>query len=171
MPEAVLVRARAVLAAALVVIIAAGTMAILVFVHDPKGSSSEPGTAASGDQRQQVIGAAGQLAVDFTSIDYHHLQADFTATSKHATTDFAKKYLATVKAFEPLYRKGKVVQTTSVEAAGIQSLTGDTAVVLVALKGVSTNTQAPNGSEQLFRMQVDLAKVGDSWLASNVQPI
>lgn len=169
MPESVLLRARAVLAAALVVIVAAGTLAILVFVHDPKGSGSTPG--ASGGQRQQVLGAAGQLAVDFTSIDYHHLQADFSATAQHATADFAKKYLATVKAFAPLYRKGKVVQTTSVEAAGIESLTASSAVVLVALKGVSTNTQAPNGSEQLFRMQVDLARVGNSWLASNVQPI
>jgi hypothetical protein len=63
------------------------------------------------------------------------------------------------------------VVTTSVDTAGIESLTPDAAVVLVALKGTATNTSSPNGSLQLFRMQVNLSRVNGNWLASNVQPI
>jgi hypothetical protein len=44
-------------------------------------------------------------------------------------------------------------------------------VVLVALKGVATNTKTKLGTQQLFRMQVSLAKVGNRWLTDNVVPL
>jgi Mce-associated membrane protein len=163
-PDAARSRALVVIAAALVVILAAGALSVVGFRKLSHNSTVD-------DERTQVTAAAGQLAVDFTSIDYTKLQEEFARTATLATADFAKKYLATVRAFAPLYRKGKVVQTTSVDVAGIQSMTSTAAVVLVALKGTATNTATPNGTQQLFRMQVDLSKVGKTWLASNVQPL
>jgi hypothetical protein len=157
-------RARVVLVVAAVVLVVTAALAIV-------GLQRHSDTSSLNRQRATVSAVAGQLAVDFTSIDYRHLQQEFTATAAHATPAFAKKYLATVKAFAPLYRKGKVVQTTSVDVAGIESMTADSAVVLVALKGIAKNTAAPTGTQQLFRMQIDLAKQGKVWLASNVQPI
>jgi len=163
-PDAARSRALVVIAAAVVVILAAGVLSIIGIRKLSHNSDVD-------NERTQVAAAAGQLAVDFTSIDYTKLQTEFAETATHATPDFAKKYLATVRTFAPLYRKGKVVQTTSVDVTGIQSMTPTTAVVLVALKGTATNTATPNGSQQLFRMQIDLAKVGKTWLASNVQPL
>lgn len=163
-PDAARTRALVVIAAAVAVIVAAGVLSVIGFSKLSDNSNRD-------DERTQVAAAAGQLAVNFTSIDYTKLQSEFAATAKLATPDFAKKYLATVKAFAPLYRKGKVVQTTSVDVTGISSITPTTAVVLVALKGTATNTATPNGSQQLFRMEIDLAKVGKTWLASNVQPL
>ena len=163
-PDAARTRALVVVAAALVVFLGTGALAIV-------GISKVSHNSDLDDERTQVTAAAGQLAVDFTSIDYTKMHSEFAATAKHATPEFRTKYLATVKAFTPLYRKGKVVQTTSVDVAALQSMTPTTAVVLVALKGRATNTATPNGSEQLFRMQIDLAKVGKTWLASNVQPL
>lgn len=157
-------RAQLVLAVALVVIVATGVLAGLGFGHLSHSSKRV-------DERTRVAAVAGQLAVDFTSIDYRNLNADFAATAARAAPAFAKTYLATVKAFAPLYRKGKVVQTTSVDVSGIQSLTASRAVVLVALKGTATNTATPGGSLQLFRMQVDMSKLGNVWLATNVQPL
>jgi Tfp pilus assembly protein PilV len=123
------------------------------------------------DERTKVALLAGKYAVDFTSVDYRHLQADFDAAAKNATPDFSKKYLATVQVFAPLYTMGKVVQTTSVDLAGISSITPTTAVVLVALKGIATNTKTKLGTQQLFRMQISLTKVGSRWLTSNVVPL
>jgi Mce-associated membrane protein len=123
------------------------------------------------DEREQVAIIAGRYAVDFTSVDYRHLQADFDAAAKNATPEFAKKYLATVRVFAPLYTKGEVVQTTSVDLSGISSITPTSAVVLVALKGVATNTKTKLGTQQLFRMQISLSKVGNRWLTSNVVPL
>jgi Mce-associated membrane protein len=123
------------------------------------------------DERTQVRVLAGRYAVDFTSVDYRHLQADFDAAAKNATPDFSKKYLATVEVFAPLSTKGQVVQTTSVDLAGVSSLTSNTAVVLVALKGVATNTRTKLGTQQLFRMQISLEKINGRWLTSNVVPL
>jgi Mce-associated membrane protein len=123
------------------------------------------------DERTKVALIAGKYAVDFTSVDYRHLQSDFDAASKNATPDFAKKYLETVQVFAPLYTKGQVVQTTSVDLAGVTSISPTQAVVLVALKGIATNTRTKLGTQQLFRMQISLSKVGDRWLTSNVVPL
>jgi hypothetical protein len=169
MPEEARIDARPVLVGALAVFVVAAALSIVGLVR--LGGDSVSRHQDRANERAQVIGVAGQLAIDFTSIDYRKLDAEFTATAKHATPAFAKSYLATVRAFAPLYRRGKVVVTTSVDTAGIESLTPDAAVVLVALKGTATNTSSPNGSLQLFRMQVNLSRVNGNWLASNVQPI
>ncbi|HVT64116.1 MAG TPA: hypothetical protein VHD81_03110 [Mycobacteriales bacterium] len=157
-------RGSAVLIAVVLVLVATGVLAGIGVRHASNANSLD-------DERTQVALIAGKYAVDFTSVDYRHLQADFDAAAKNATSDFAKKYLATVQVFAPLYTKGQVVQTTSVDLAGVSSLTSDTAVVLVALKGVATNTKTKLGTQQLFRMQISLAKVGNRWLTSNVVPL
>jgi len=92
------------------------------------------------DERAAVTAAAGQLAVTSPRSTTRACRRSSPTRQKLATPDFAKKYLATVTAFAPLYRKGKVVQNTSVDVSGIQSMTATTAVVLVALKGIATNT-------------------------------
>jgi hypothetical protein len=122
-------------------------------------------------ERRHVEAVAGQYAIDFTSVDYRHMQAEFTAAAKNATPDFAKKYLATVKVFAPLYTKGQVVQTTSVESAAVSSLTRDSAVVLVALAGKATNIRTKAATDQLFRMEITLSKVAGTWLTSDVVPL
>src|ERR1700735_2736682 len=83
----------AVVAAALAVIVALGVLVVLSVrtnSHRSAGSSNESNVSAVG----------GQLAVDFTSFDYRHLDQDFTATAKRATPAFAKTYLAQSKSVE-----------------------------------------------------------------------
>jgi Mce-associated membrane protein len=152
------------LIAVVLVLVATGVFAGLGVRHASHANSLD-------DERTHVALIAGKYAVDFTSVDYRHLQEDFDAAAKNATSDFAKKYLATVQVFAPLYTKGQVVQTTSVDRSGISSITSKTAVVLVSLKGVATNTRTKLGTQQLFRMQISLEKVGDRWLTSNVVPL
>ncbi|HVS68398.1 MAG TPA: hypothetical protein VHE56_07595 [Mycobacteriales bacterium] len=152
------------LIAVVLVLIGTGVLAGIGVRHASHASSLD-------DERTKVALLAGKYAVDFTSVDYRHLQADFDAAAKNATPDFSKKYLATVQVFAPLYTKGQVVQTTSVDLAGVSSITPTSAVVLVALKGVATNTKTKLGTQQLFRMQISLSKVGDRWLTSNVVPL
>ncbi|HVT20432.1 MAG TPA: hypothetical protein VHE57_03470 [Mycobacteriales bacterium] len=157
-------RGTSVLIAVVAVLVATGVFAGIGVRHASDAKSVDR-------ERSQVATIAGKYAVDFTSVDYRHLQDDFDAAAKNATSDFAKKYLATVQVFAPLYTKGQVVQTTSVDLAGISALSSDSAVVLVALKGVATNTKTKLGTEQLFRMQITLKKVGDRWLTDNVVPL
>ncbi|HVT19823.1 MAG TPA: hypothetical protein VHE57_00345 [Mycobacteriales bacterium] len=153
------------------VLVAVVAVLVTVGVFAGIGVHKASNANAKDDDRQRIALLAGKYAVDFTSVDYRHLQEDFDAASKNATEEFAKKYLATVQVFAPIYTKGKVVQTTSVALAGVSSLTPTSAVVLVALKGVATNTKTTIGTKQLFRMQMSLTKVGDRWLTSNVVPL
>lgn len=163
-PDQARSRALGVLVTALVVLVATVALAVTGLVQLAHASHSD-------DERKQATAAAGQLAVDFTSIDYRHLQQEVAATASHASQAFATKYRATMNALAPIYRRGKVIVTTSVRSTGLQSISSNAAVVLVALRGTSINTATPNGSEQLFRIQVDLEKQGRTWLASNVQPL
>ncbi|MGN6475370.1 MAG: hypothetical protein ACTHK4_17205 [Mycobacteriales bacterium] len=157
-------RGLALLIAVVAVLVATGVLAGIGLRHASHAKSVD-------DERTQVALIAGKYAVDFTSVDYRHLQADFRAAAKNATSVFAKKYLATVQVFAPLYTKGKVVQTTSVDLAGISSITPSSATVVVALKGVATNTKTNFPTQQLFRMEISLTKVGSRWLTSNVVPV
>jgi len=157
-------RGLALLLCVVAVLAATTVFAVIGWRHASHASSLD-------DERDQVRSLAGRYAVDFTSVDYRNLQADFDAAAKNATPEFAKKYLATVQVFAPLYTKGQVVQTTSVDLAGVSSMSPTSAVVLVALKGVATNTKTKLGTQQLFRMQISLTKVGNQWLTSNVVPL
>jgi Mce-associated membrane protein len=157
-------RARLVLTAAVVVSVVAAAFVALGARHLSHDS-------AKASERTVVTAVAGQLAVDFTSIDYRHLDQEFAQTAARATPAFAKNYLGTVKQFVSLYVKGKVVQTTSVDVAGIEQMSPTSARVLVALRGTATNSASPGGTQQLYRMEVDLTKQSGRWLASNVQPL
>jgi Mce-associated membrane protein len=147
-----------------VVLVTTGVFAVIGVRHASDSKSRD-------DERSQVAAIAGRYAVGFTSVDYRHLQADFDAAAKNATPTFAKQYLATVQVFTPLYTKGQVVQTTTVGRVGISSITSKSATVIVSLNGVATNTRTKLGTQQLFRMQISLEKVGDRWLTSRVVPL
>jgi Mce-associated membrane protein len=165
-------RTRAVVVAAVVVAVVAAVLSGLEIgrLASGSGAGSRPSAAAAGATTALTDG--GQLAVDFTSFDYQTLNHDFEATAAHATSSFAKTYLAQSKAVASLIRKAKAVSVSQVVATGLQSYSPakGTATVLVALNDTTKNTKSPSGSVQYFRMQVQMVRQGDKWLASAVTP-
>jgi Mce-associated membrane protein len=158
-------RAVYVVAAALVVIVALGALTA-VAVH-----TTEHRSASSDGDRTTLLALGGQLAVDFTSFDYRHLNADFTATAKRATPAFAKTYLAQSKSVASVITKAKAVSTSQVVATGLKSSSATNAVVLVAIDDLTKNTASPKGTRQFFRMQINLVRQNGQWLASQVEPL
>ncbi|HEX3898986.1 MAG TPA: hypothetical protein VHW74_07420 [Mycobacteriales bacterium] len=124
--------------------------------------------SSQNSERTQVAAIAGQYAVDFSSIDYRNFDAETADAVTHATADFAKKYLATMKVFKPLYTKGKVVQTTSIAKAAVESVSPTSAKVLVAVSGTATNVNTTAPTQQLYRFEISLSKVDGKWLTSDV---
>jgi Mce-associated membrane protein len=158
-------RAFTVVAAALVVIVGLGALAaVSVRAADHR---SDAGNA----DRSTLLAVGGQLAVDFTSFDYRHLDADFTATAKRATPAFAKTYLAQSKSVASVITKAKAVSTSQVVATGLKSSSATNAVVLVAVNDLTKNTQSPKGTTQYFRMQISLVRQNGQWLANQVEPL
>jgi Mce-associated membrane protein len=119
-------------------------------------------------ERTQVAALAGKYAVDFTSVDYQHLQDEVDAAVKNTTASFGPRFRTTIGTLAPFFLKEHVVQTTSVALAGLQSITPTSAVVIVALNSIATSTKSTGGVKQLFRVQISLKKVGSRWLTDNV---
>ena len=156
-------RAIALLAVAVVAMVVTATFAVVEVRHASHGNSLN-------HERTTVASLAGQYAVDFTSVNYQTMQDDAKVEAKHATAAFAKVYLATVQAFGPIYTKGQVVETTSVERTGLSALGPTSATVIVALKGV---VKAVKNNKQLTqpilpRIRITLTKVDGQWLLSNL---
>jgi Mce-associated membrane protein len=145
----------------LVALVALGVLAGLG-VHRASNLSKQA------DERAHIVSLAGEYAVDYSSLDYRHLQADVQAEIKNATGQFATRYRATVQLLTPVFVQRKLVATGSVTLAGIASMTKTSAVVLVALNQVVKSTASTLGTTKLVRMEVSLSRVGGRWLASNV---
>jgi Mce-associated membrane protein len=147
---------------AVVVALAVVTTFVVIKARDMSDASSR------NTERTQVAAIAGQYAVDFSSIDYSKFDAETADAVTHATADFAKKYLATMKVFKPLYTKGKVVQTTSVARTAVETVSASAAKVLVAVSGTATNVNTTAPTQQLYRFEISLSKVDGKWLTSDV---
>lgn len=132
------------------------------------GVSRGSDLSSQASERTRVVSLAGQYAVDYSSLDYRHMQADMQLEIKNATPQFATRYRATVQLLAPLFTKRQIVATGTVALAGISSMTSTSAVVLVALDQKVTSTSSSLGTDKLIRMQVSLSKVSGRWLASNV---
>jgi Mce-associated membrane protein len=151
--------------AGFVVIVVLGALTAAA-IHTTQNRSS----SGSAD-RTTLLAVGGQLAVDFTSFDYRHLNADFEATAKRATPAFASTYLKQSKSVASVITKAKAVSTSQVVASGVKSSSATNAVVLVAINDLTKNTQSPKGTTQYFRMQITLVHQNGKWLASQVEPL
>lgn len=133
------------------------------------GVSRASDLTSQASERTRVTALASQYAVDFTSIDYRHVQADIDAGLKESTAAFGPRFRATIQVLAPSFLKAHSVQITSVARAGLESFTPTSAIALVALNSNLTSTQAPKGVQNLFRVQISMQKVGGRWLASNLR--
>lgn len=119
-------------------------------------------------ERKQVATIAGQYAIDLSSFDYRKYDAESADSVTHATPDFAKKYLETLKLLRPLFIKGKLVQTTSVARVAVLSLTPSSAKVLVALETSATSINKTDPVAGHDRLEISLSKIDGKWLASDL---
>lgn len=121
-------------------------------------------------ERRAVLAAATATAQAFITIDHHDPQASIDAVLATATGSFAEQYESSSADLVRLTRENHTVMTGSVRAVGIATIAGDTAEVVVATDGEVTN-DATGGEprDNNYRMQLELVRVGDAWLTSDVQ--
>lgn len=122
------------------------------------------------EQRSQdILAAARQSAVNFTSLDYRHYDRDSKNVLKGATGDFKKQFTAQTKQLTKLVTANKSVSEGHVLEAGIAKAGDTSAQVLVVADGKVTNVAAPQGQARNYRLQLDLVLEGGRWLTSNVE--
>lgn len=124
-----------------------------------------------GDDRATVLGIAREDAVDFTTYDYQHLEADFARFAARATGALHTQYATFTPDLAARFRTLKVQSQGQVVSAGVVSQSATTATVLVAVNDTIRNAKVPKGQIVYDRLAFELQKVGDAWLASGVHEL
>ncbi|MGW2641159.1 hypothetical protein [Streptomyces sp. NPDC001348] len=120
-------------------------------------------------RRQDVLAAARQSALNFTSLDYRHYDRDSANVLKGATGDFKKQFTAQTAQLTKLVAENRSVSEGQVLDAGIIRCDDRSARVLVVADSKVTNTAVPRGQARTYRLQLELVHRGGRWLTSDVE--
>src|SRR3984885_6283338 len=120
-------------------------------------------------QRSQFLQVARQGALNLTTIDWQHAEADVHRILDGATGVFYDDFAKRSQPFIEVLKKAKSTTVGTVTEAGLESQTGDTAQVLVAVVVMTSNAGAPQPDPHAWRMRIFVQKVGDQAKVSNVE--
>lgn len=133
------------------------------FAHQLYGQHQEE------QRRQDVLSAARQTAVNFTSLHYKTYKADSRNVLDGATGRFKKQFSAQTEELTKLVTQNKSVSEGQVLEAGVVRADERTARVLVVADSTVKNISNPKGETRNYRLQLDLAQEDGRWLTSNVE--
>jgi Mce-associated membrane protein len=131
-----------------------------------------PGTLrarAADDRRAEVLQQARQIAVNFTTMDHRTFDEDVALVLDGATGTFRDEFRAGVEQTRALVTDNESVSVGTVTEAGLVTADEDTARVLLVVDTEVTNTATPQPVPRHYRVQLDLARTGDRWLASDLR--
>jgi Mce-associated membrane protein len=120
-------------------------------------------------RRTEVLRAARQHAVNFTTLDYRRLDRDLGRVLDGATGEFRKQFEAGTKDLSELVTANQAVSEGEVLEAGIVTDDEDSARVLVVADSTVNNTGSEEPQRRHYRLQLDLVRDGDRWLVSDLQ--
>lgn len=120
-------------------------------------------------RRDAVLSAARQIAVNFTTLDYRTFDEDVQLVLDGATGSFRDEFAAGVEQTKEVVTSNEAVSTGEVSQAALVSADDDSARVLLVVDTEVTNTATPGPTPRHYRVQLDLTRVADSWLASDLQ--
>ncbi|MBT2453163.1 hypothetical protein J7F03_40370 [Streptomyces sp. ISL-43] len=120
-------------------------------------------------RHQDILAAARQSALNFTSLDYRQYERDSKTVLNGATGEFKKQFSAQTAELTKIVAENKSVSEGQILDAGIARADDRTARVLVVADGKVTNVAAPEGTSRNYRLQLDLVFEDGQWLTSNVE--
>ncbi|TXS47758.1 hypothetical protein EAO75_18650 [Streptomyces sp. uw30] len=120
-------------------------------------------------RRQDILSAARQSALNFTSLDYRHYDRDSANVLAGATGDFKKQFAAQTDQLTELVGQNRSVSEGQILEAGIVRSGENSARVLVVADSKVTNTAVPQGEARTYRLQLDMVHRDGRWLTSDVE--
>jgi len=106
--------------------------------------------------------------VNLTTIDYTHADADIARILDSSTGQFREDFSKRAPAFVDVVKQAKSKTQGTITDAGLESVSGDSARVLVAVAVNTSNAGTVEPSVRHWRMRIDVQKVGDTLKVSNV---
>ncbi|OBH18319.1 Mce protein [Mycobacterium sp. E342] len=119
-------------------------------------------------QRELLVQVGRQGALNLTTIDWHHADADVQRILDSATGQFYDDFSQRSKPFVDVVKKAQSTSVGTITDAGLESQSGDEAQVLVAVSVKTSNAGAAEQDPRHWRMRITVQKVGGGAKVSNV---
>jgi Mce-associated membrane protein len=119
-------------------------------------------------QRSQFLQVARQGALNLTTIDWQHADADVRRILDGATGEFYDDFAKRSQPFIEVLRQAKATTVGKITEAGLESQTADSAQALVAVSVRTWNSGESDQVPRAWRMRISVQKVGDQVKVSNV---
>jgi len=119
--------------------------------------------------RENVALAARQGALNLTGLSHTDADAAYTRLLQGTTGGFHDQLSQQAASFKQALAQGQVVSSGQITEAGVERLSGDDATALVVPSANVKNTQAPQGENRQYRLQLTLHREGGQWLISELE--
>jgi Mce-associated membrane protein len=120
-------------------------------------------------QRELIIKVGRQGALNLTTIDWQHADTDVKRILDSATGSFYDDFSSRQQPFIDVVKKAHSNSVGTINEAGLESESGDQAVVMVALSIKTSNLGAAEQEPRAWRMRISVKRNGDEAKVSNVQ--
>jgi Mce-associated membrane protein len=120
-------------------------------------------------QRQLFLQVGRQGAVNLTTINWEHAEADVQRVLDSATGQFYDDFQNRAAPFIEVVKQAQSKSEGSITEAGLESASSEEAQVLVAVTVNTSNVGAPQQEPRAWRMRLTVTKVGDEAKVSNVE--
>jgi Mce-associated membrane protein len=125
--------------------------------------------AAQETQSAEFAAAARQGVVTLMSLNFNNAKEDVQRIIDNTTGEFKKDFQGQSDAFIKVAQNSKVITEANVTAAAVQSMTNDTATVLVAVTTNVSNKASDKQEPRSWRLKVGMTRDGDRIKLSKVE--
>ena len=126
-------------------------------------------TRVADRQRELFLAVGRQAAINLTTISYTEAEADVSRILDSATGTFRDEFQQRSAPFIDVVKRAQSTSQGNVTAAGLESVDGDQAQVIVAVSVKTANAGVPEQQPRGWRMRLAIQKVGDTAKVSDVQ--
>jgi Mce-associated membrane protein len=121
------------------------------------------------DQRHLFLQVGRQGALNLTSIDWQQADANVQRILDSATGTFYDDFQKRAGPFVEVVKQAQSKSVGTIAEAGLESVSDNSAQVLVAVTVKTSNAGAPDQQPRAWRMRLSVQKVGDEAKVSNVE--
>jgi Mce-associated membrane protein len=116
--------------------------------------------AAEQQRSAEYAAAARQSAVTLMSLDFNKAKEDVQRIIDNSTGQFRDDFKNQADDFIKVAQDSKVITEVTVNATGVESMTNDTAIVLVSASSRVTNAAGAKQEPRTWRLSVNLQRDG-----------
>ena len=139
--------------AALVIVGSLAGSGVILWQHHTKSAQRE--------RSEEFAAAAKEGIVALTSLNFNHARDDVQRIIDNSTGSFRDDFQARADDFVKVVETSKVVAQGTVKATAVQSMSDDTAVVLVVAEEQITNSAGAKKDPRVLRLSVTVTRDGD----------